>query len=239
MGIPTMRGTPGSRHFEVGSSRTVNVFCFLAAHSWYGIGWRAGGRYFVGGSGCSGGAPASPVILTPPACHVPVRSGFPSAVRGRTLVACAYAVPISSAVAPINMQAANRCLTSASCSVALRPGEFLRAVREGEFTSGAGIAAVSGLVSGSRDGIADLEQVACKPGALQSVRRITLQGPRRYFSAGVLHIEIDIDMRVGPLDLADGPCQGDQLVRIILCRERVMSPDGRRAEEADTCHPSH
>jgi len=55
----------------------------------------------MGGRGLSGGAPASPLILTPPPCQVPLRSGLPSGVRGMGLCVTGPVGPLGAPPLPL------------------------------------------------------------------------------------------------------------------------------------------
>ena len=100
----TMRGSPAGRQRPVGSSMPRRLYAsstFFAAQGWYGAPSRPAGRSLD--ERVTGAVGSCPLPPTPrprfasshdprwvlPPCHTPVRSGFPSAVRGTPDAVCA------------------------------------------------------------------------------------------------------------------------------------------------------
>src|ERR1700744_6110036 len=89
----------------------------------------------IGGRGWIGGAPASPVILTPPACQVPLISGLPSAVRGIGWWVTDFAVLLSLFVLPGTCAAASEAkdMSAIGSAAAVKMGVTAEVFKEVSF----------------------------------------------------------------------------------------------------------
>ena len=74
--------------------------------------------------------------------------------------------------------------------------------------------------------LADLHRVLSPAGAIQRVWRASLDRPLRGLASRILHVHVEVDVRVHPLDPHDRSGEGDRLTAIVLRRERMMSPGG-------------
>src|SRR5580698_9408470 len=156
-------------------------------------------------------SPGSPYKLTPPLCQTPERSGLPLAVLGIGLSAANARAADAQAIAqPSWMTRPDRIFI-------LRPArrgwscKLLAAAWEGHFPAGHAVGAIFRRVSSNRHRIAHLQVVTREPGPLQGVRRVLFPGPLRDMPARILHVHVNVDMRVGPLDLDDHASKGDVL----------------------------
>src|ERR1700674_2000340 len=84
-------------------------------------------------------------------------------------------------------------------STAFGSRELLGSIRKSYFPPGTRVGAVLGLVRSHGDRVPQLQSVPGKTRSLQSVRGITFQAPIRYLAAPVLHVDVEVDVRIGPL----------------------------------------
>ena len=87
----------------------------------------------------------------------------------------------------------------------------------GEDNLGAGISrsgicdglAISGGTENNSDLVAGFKRVARPAGATQDARTVGLDAPIDDFAGAVLHVQIDLGMRVGPDEFGDGALNSD------------------------------
>src|SRR5215470_12455921 len=160
-------------------------------------------------------------MLTPPACQVPARSGFPSGVRAIGLVGAlagwASAVAKSSASAS-EMAWAKRAIGAFTVKplipnlAADRPGKLLRAIGKSNLPPGSGVGTVLRFIGCDGDQVPNLQRFPSEAGPLKRIRRIPFESPIGGIPAGVLHHDIEINVRFGPVAFRDDAVERNQLV---------------------------
>src|SRR5215471_8649841 len=221
-----MRGTPGRRHFRVGSSIATVAAPALTLDSSSSLKTRGSG--FAAGVG--GGVPlataavarvlplTSPYKLTPPPCHTPEKSGCPSAVRG--IFDCA------SAGSAAKTSPTSKCLTMRLLLLGRRPEKHLVAVGEGDVPRGDAISGITGFPAIDGDQVALLHQAAGETSAAQCVGRIALHAPAHHVSVGILNVDINVGVGISPFDFGDRSLQRDRRAGIVFRREGMMRQSG-------------
>src|SRR6186997_2666405 len=82
---------------------------------------------------------------------------------------------------------------------------------------------VSGLPGENRDGVSRLERnVLLESRSREDIRRIALNLPIRHSAVRLPDIEIQVAVRIRPLDLRYSAFDSDWLIRVILRAKRVM-----------------
>src|SRR5436190_21892499 len=81
------------------------------------------------------------------------------------------------------------------------------------------------------DFIADLQRLAGPALPLKKVRRSHLEAPVLDHALFVLHIDVDPDVGIGPVDLRNKALELNRLIGIELGRERVMGHNRYRGEK--------
>src|SRR4051812_13207382 len=108
-----------------------------------------------------------------------------------------------------------------------RAGEHAAAVGHRDRAHVAGLRSVFRHEAVDGDRLIDLERITRPAVARERVRRAPFALPRLYRALRVLHVEVDPDVRVAPLDLRHRAGQHDRLVRVELRGEGMMRRERR------------
>src|SRR5262245_10868630 len=194
-------------------------------------------------------ASSSPISsASAPVIQTPERSGLPSAARGigfepvggatpawawtdLTRADPARSVATAIAAAVFTNDATNWLFTLLSSGARRRSGSQLASVAERHLTRGSEVRFFARPPTKDGDRFANLQSLPFPALPDQHVRGVPLELPLSGRARVALHIHIEMNVGIRPIDLGDGAGHRDGLVCVVLSSKGVMGEEMRGREE--------